>query len=524
MAGDWVRQREQGAARFRGAFFSGSTVELPPDAELPATSDVDVVVVVEGARTPAKLGKVAHDDLLVEITYLAEAELEDPEWVALTYVLAPSFSGGQLIADPTGLLGRLEQRIGPRFAEPDEVRRRCQNAIEKIERGLAGVSETSGAPWHQQVTSWLFPASVTTHVLLVAACRNPTVRLRYPNTRAVLVEAGLQDAYPPLLDLIGCGGVTRAQVQRHLDQLASAFDAAAGVARTSYPFSADVTALARPVAIDGSQQLVVSGDHREAVFWLVATFARCQQILSSDAPELAAEFAPAFRAAVAELLGVDSSRDLFRRSDDVRQSLPRLGRTAEALLNRRASGDKLEQPNRDPDDPGVIRMTDLEVTQTLLSDSFERLRDLVAKVTGGLDQDALDYRPGPEANPIGWLVWHLTRVQDDHVADVAGVEQAWPAWRERFSLPFDNFATGYGQTPQEAGQVHVSADLLAGYHADVHALTLRYLKSLTAEEVGRVVDERWDPPVTVSVRLVSVLGDCLQHLGQAAYVRGLIQG
>ena len=168
-------------------------------------------------------------------------------------------------------------------------------------------------------------------------------------------------------------------------------------------------------------------------------------------------------------------------------------------------------------------MPDLPLTQALLTDSFERVRELVVSVTEGLGEDDLSYRVTPQANPIGWLVWHLSRVADDHLAEAAGVEQVWPAWRDRFDLPFDADATGYGQTAAEAGQVQVSAELLVGYHADVHALTSRYVESLTAEELARVVDERWDPPVTVSVRLVSVIGDCLQHLGQAAYVRGLLE-
>ena len=168
-------------------------------------------------------------------------------------------------------------------------------------------------------------------------------------------------------------------------------------------------------------------------------------------------------------------------------------------------------------------MSGTEALRDLLVDSFRRVHELVEQLTDGLDAPVAGYRPDPAANPVGWQLWHLTRVQDDHVADLAGVEQAWPAWRERFGLPFDPDATGYGQSAEEAGQVQVDASLLAGYHADVHARTLNYVQSLDAHELERVVDTSWDPPVTVSVRLVSVLGDGLQHLGQAAYVAGLAQ-
>jgi Protein of unknown function (DUF664) len=168
-------------------------------------------------------------------------------------------------------------------------------------------------------------------------------------------------------------------------------------------------------------------------------------------------------------------------------------------------------------------MTDADAAQSLLIDSFSRIRDLIQDLTDGLSDEVANYRPDAEANSIGWLVWHLSRVQDDHVATLAGVEQVWPQWRDRFALPFDDWATGYGQTPDQVAQVRVSGELLGGYHADVHQLTQQYLLGLTEAELDRVVDKRWDPPVTAAVRIVSVVGDALQHLGQAAYVRGLAE-
>jgi hypothetical protein len=161
----------------------------------------------------------------------------------------------------------------------------------------------------------------------------------------------------------------------------------------------------------------------------------------------------------------------------------------------------------------------------VLLDGFERVRDTVRQVVDGLDEEILGYRPDPDANSIAWLVWHLTRVQDDHVADVAGAEQVWTVggWVERFRLPFDVTAIGYGQSSEEVGQVRATADMLAGYQDAVFNATGDYLRTLAAEDYERVVDERWDPPVTLLVRLVSVLNDTLQHAGQAAYVRGLAE-
>ena len=142
----------------------------------------------------------------------------------------------------------------------------------------------------------------------------------------------------------------------------------------------------------------------------------------------------------------------------------------------------------------------------------------------GLDEDQLAYRPDRDANSIAWLVWHLSRVQDDHIADVAGGEQIWTAggWVERFRLPFDVDSTGYGHGPTTSLSVRASAEMLTGYQDAVHHATVDYLRTLGDDDFERVVDERWDPPVTLAVRLLSVLGDTTQHAGQASYVRGLV--
>jgi uncharacterized damage-inducible protein DinB len=161
----------------------------------------------------------------------------------------------------------------------------------------------------------------------------------------------------------------------------------------------------------------------------------------------------------------------------------------------------------------------------LLTDAIGRVREDVVNVLDGLDEEALTARPTPDANSIAWLVWHLTRVQDDHVADVAGTEQVWTSqgYAERFGLPFPVAAHGYGHTSEDVAKVHgIPAADLADYYRATHEATLAHLATLSEQDLDRVVDDRWDPPVTLGVRLVSVVNDCTQHVGQAAYVRGLL--
>ncbi len=161
----------------------------------------------------------------------------------------------------------------------------------------------------------------------------------------------------------------------------------------------------------------------------------------------------------------------------------------------------------------------------LLIDGFDRIQQLVHGAVEGLSDEQLAYRVDGGANTIGWLVWHLTRIQDDHVAGVAQTGQVWTddGWADRFGLPFDATATGYGQDSDDVGAVRVSAQLLTGYHDAVHDRAGAYLHGLGDPDLDQVVDERWDPPVTLGVRLVSVLGDALEHVGQAAFIRGVME-
>lgn len=161
----------------------------------------------------------------------------------------------------------------------------------------------------------------------------------------------------------------------------------------------------------------------------------------------------------------------------------------------------------------------------VLVDGFDRIQQVVHSTLSELPTDALTYRIDDDANTIAWLVWHLTRVQDDHVAGVADTQQVWTAdgWNRRFDLPFPDGSIGYGQNSDDVAEVRSDVALLRGYHDAVHDRTVEYVRGLGADDLDRVVDENWDPPVTLGVRLVSVVSDDLQHIGQAAFVRGCFE-
>jgi hypothetical protein len=179
--------------------------------------------------------------------------------------------------------------------------------------------------------------------------------------------------------------------------------------------------------------------------------------------------------------------------------------------------------------PAVITREDNALSSAeLLTDAFGRVRETVLAVMEGLTPDQLTHRLDRDANPIAWLVWHLTRVQDDHVAAAFGVPQVWTdgGWAARFGLRGDTMEIGYGhrsgRVAEAAAKVAATPGLLVEYHEATYAQTIKHVSSITDADLPRVVDRAWNPPVTLGVRLVSVFDDDMQHVGQAAFVRGIV--
>jgi len=330
IAREWITQEAAKLPGFYGAYFAGSTNWLPDDAPLPVGSDVDVMVVLDDPNPPIKIGKFVYRGVLLEVSYLPGDRLQSPEQVLGDYHLAGGLRTPSVVLDPTGRLTELQAAVAKDFAKRQWVVRRCEQARDKVLTNLRRLD--GSAAFHDQVTSWLFPTGVTTHVLLTAGLKNPTVRLRYLAARELLAAYDRLEVYPALLALLGCAQMSRARVERHLAALTEVFDVAKTLVKTPFFFASDISDEARPIAIDGSRALIERGDPREAVFWIVATYARCLTALAHDAPgEVQDRFVSGFRELLGDL-GIESVADLQRRSEQVIGFLPRLWEVTEAIL------------------------------------------------------------------------------------------------------------------------------------------------------------------------------------------------
>ncbi|HEY1166722.1 MAG TPA: hypothetical protein VGE90_16185 [Chitinophaga sp.] len=277
----WAHNEAVHLPGFIGAFYHGSINWLNDTDLLAAASDVDVIVVLNDPQGYLS-GKFIYEGLLLEVSYLAADEFRTAEQVLGKFYLAGSFRKHSIIIEKGTHLSTLQQQVAAQYANREWVRKRCEHARDLALRCLEPLA--ADTPLHDQVTAWLFARGLMVHILLVAGLRNPTVRKRYLEAKLLLEEYRLSEFYERLLESTRFAALGRRDVERHLHALTAAFDDASKVIRTPYRFAADISRTGRPVAIGGSYELIKAGYHREAMFWIVATYCRCQHVLSNDAP------------------------------------------------------------------------------------------------------------------------------------------------------------------------------------------------------------------------------------------------
>jgi predicted nucleotidyltransferase len=330
IAAAWVDEAIATDPRMLGAVLHGSVNWLRDDEELAPTSDLDILVIREPGDDTAKPGKFRYRDLLLEVSFLDAGAIASPEQVLGHYQLVGSFLGNGILADRDGALAALTSAVAAGYANPDWVEARARMAHDRM---LSGFPLRHDAPVHDQVTSWLFTTGALTHVLLVATLENPTVRKRYLAVREVLAGINRLDEYEALLDLIGARRLSPERVSQHIDALERIFAAAKPVIRSPFFFAADISDDGAAVAIDGNRELVAAGSHREAIFWIVATFCRCRAVLTTDGPPGAEQPFDGDFFALLDDLGVRSQADRVRQVARSQAELPRVWSIARGIIS-----------------------------------------------------------------------------------------------------------------------------------------------------------------------------------------------
>jgi hypothetical protein len=332
IARQWMLDEAGRIPGFWGAYTAGSSNWLPDEANLATSSDLDIMVVLEDQDQAGRRGKFIYLGTLLEVSCLGSNQFQSPQQILRDYHLAPSFRTTKVMFDPLGYLAPLLAAVVHDYAKAGWVRRRCADASTKILTHLRSINPN--AALHDQVIACLFAAGVTTHVLLVAGLKNPTIRTRYVAVENLLADYGRLDFHETLLQLLGSARISPQRAVEHLARLKQIFDTAGKAVKTQFTFASDLNQFARPAAIDAMGELVGRGYHREAMFWLAVTHSRWQKVLSADAPgDLTTRFKNDYQELVGDL-GLGTFDDLQRRRREIEGFLPQVAELAEHILAR----------------------------------------------------------------------------------------------------------------------------------------------------------------------------------------------
>jgi hypothetical protein len=327
----WVLEETSGLPGFVGAFFAGSTNWLPDNAPFPDTSDMDVKIVLADPNPPDTFQKHLYRDVMIEVSYMSDDQLQSPDMILGNYFLAKHFTTPNIILDPSGQLAEIQTVVLEDFARRKWVRRRCEDARNLVLSSLEWLQPSE--PLHDQVFAWLYPTCTLNHVLLVAGLQNPTVRRMYAATRDFLATYDQLPFHDTLLTLLGSADMDRSQAEGYLDTVVEVFDTAKEVIKTPFFGSTDISNDGRPIAIDSSRKLIERGYHREAMFGIIITHTWCQKALYNDAPVAVQEqFKPAYQQLMDDL-GIASFAALEQRHDQVNELLPRVWEVSEAIMD-----------------------------------------------------------------------------------------------------------------------------------------------------------------------------------------------
>ena len=329
----WVNGYAVKTRGYQGAFFTGSVCDVGDSDQMSEFSDVDLVMVWE--KTPENIprGKLLYDGVIFDISHITFDDLGTHGSILSNYHRAYHFSRENVLHDPTGRLSLLQNMVSAEFAHPEWIRKRIDDAVRHDNNYLDRCQELyeSSAPLSNQAGIAAFAAGIMVHVILAAALRNPTVRKRYVAARSVLSDRGNIGYYQRLLDFLGCRDMSKPHVIAHLASLGETFDAAVEYFSTPYMFASDIGSAGRTIAIGGSQDLINRGLHREAVFYMVATYSRCLHVLRVDAPERVFVRHEANLRKFLSDLGLGSKDQRLQRVEEIRSELPTLTVAAEGI-------------------------------------------------------------------------------------------------------------------------------------------------------------------------------------------------
>jgi hypothetical protein len=337
LAKRWIKEHRETIPGYRGAYLAGSLCWLDDEDLVSTFSDIDIHLIVDDAELRAKPGKFEYRGALLEVSIEPRSLIDDPESTLGTSAVAASIARHKILDDPECLLRPAFDWIAAEYPREHRAIERMDAIQASIARRVTSIDDS--APFHDQAM-WVFPAGVTTHLLLTAGLGNPTVRRRFVETRRLLEAYGEPEVLDRLLHFVGSDAVTPEMARHHFQNLVPVYDATAALGDTGSRWVSDVSADARRISIGGTRELLDQGYHRETMWWIVATFTRCLNVIATTENDALFRQADAAFRSLMDDLGLTSVDELRARADEIVAALPAIREVADRILAR---------------NPGVIR-------------------------------------------------------------------------------------------------------------------------------------------------------------------------
>ena len=330
MAQEWTDKNAQQIPGCLGVVLHGSINWMDDEEVLAASSDLDLLLVMEPGISLPHRQKFRYRRLMLELSPIPLSDLQPPDTVLRTHYLAGSFFGETVLWDASGYLQELQNIVTVHYPERRWVEQRCQSVTAKIRAGFPADPQW---PLHRILTAWMFAAGLCSHVILVAGLGNPTVRRRLAASQLLLQRLDRLDIQEELLGLFHAGELTPTQIAQHTKNLSRLFAEAIPLVHDGYPFAADITPSGRDIAITGTQEMVQQGLHRETVFWLGASLARCLQVVTEQGTLPQRQQGVALANDFLSDLGVNTESALRQAHTSVLEALPRIEQHGQWIMD-----------------------------------------------------------------------------------------------------------------------------------------------------------------------------------------------
>ncbi|MBV9228283.1 MAG: hypothetical protein JOZ18_03130 [Chloroflexi bacterium] len=330
---EWVEVHGSQTPGFCGAHLMGGILAMPKDSFFPLHNDVDFNIVLRGNQE-FETHDIFYNGLILEYSTVGSEYYRSPEAVLSNPQIASNLAVDSILSDPVGLLQPLHAVVKRQYLNPTWVKARCTYEKNLVMQSLEELHHAA-SPF-EAILPLSFAIVYLAGLLTIADLRPPTHRRALILMRDVLHQQMRAELLEEALCLLGYAHLTHQQVEVFLQDVAITFDRAVEVKRTASPFEFKLQSHVRPYLVDGLQELIQEGNHREIMLWITLVLLLSNTTIQQDAPESEKPFFQAKLDRLFQEIGFDAPNCIESRLQGAKELADKLFTIADEMLGQRA--------------------------------------------------------------------------------------------------------------------------------------------------------------------------------------------